>query len=262
LRKRAEAAAKASQTIPANKGSVRMLVLRRAWLTAALLVPALAASTLVMPAWADEPVPYVTDKQVDLSIILPPPTVAGSQEDRVERNYALAVQKAATPERIALANADAKESVFDMFTRTFGPSFSRANLPVASVFFDRVGESEDATTDPAKKFFGRVRPFLADPEIKALVPASKSGAYPSGHTTRVTMMAILLAGMLPERRDAIWARAEEYEESRIIGGMHYPNDLIGGRLAGTAMAAVMLADPAFKADYTATKDELRKVLQK
>jgi acid phosphatase (class A) len=113
-------------------------------------MPALAASTLVMPAWADEPIPYVTDKQIDLSVILPPPTVAGSQEDLVERNYALAVQKAAPPERIALANADAKESVFDMFTRTFGPSFSRANLPVASVFFGRVGESEDATTDPAR----------------------------------------------------------------------------------------------------------------
>jgi acid phosphatase (class A) len=60
----------------------------------------------------------------------------------------------------------------------------------------------------------------------------------------------------------IWARAEEYEESRIIGGMHSPNDLAGGRLAGTAMAAVMLADPAFMTDYAAAKAELRKVLQK
>jgi membrane-associated phospholipid phosphatase len=58
----------------------------------------------------------------------------------------------------------------------------------------------------------------------------------------------------------IWARAEEYEESRIIGGMHSPNDLAGGRLA--AMAAVMLADPAFMTDYAAAKAELRKVLQK
>jgi hypothetical protein len=56
----------------------------------------------------------------------------------------------------------------------------------------------------------------------------------------------------------IWARAEEYEES--LGGMHSPNDLAGGRLA--AMAAVMLADPAFMTDYAAAKAELRKVLQK
>ncbi len=29
--------------------------------------------------------------------------------------------------------------------------------------FARIGESEDATVDPVKPFFGRVRPFLADP---------------------------------------------------------------------------------------------------
>ena len=73
-------------------------------------------------------------------------------------------------------------------------------------------------------------------------------------------MAILMSGMLPERREAIWARAAEYQESRIVGGMHYPNDLDGGRRAGIAMAAVMLNDPAIRADYEAAKVELRKAL--
>src|SRR5262249_31401829 len=161
----------------------------------------------------------------------------------------IAAQKSASPERIKLADADAEESVFDMFTRTFGPAFAPANLPKATIFFARIGDSEDETVDPIKKSFARVRPFLADPEhIKPLIKSTKSPAYPSGHTTRVTMIAIILSDMLPEKRDAIWRRAAEYAESRVIGGMHYPQDLDGGRRAGTAMAATLYTMPAFRAD--------------
>ena len=79
-----------------------------------------------------------------------------------------------------------------------------AGLPKTAYLFARVGESEDATVDPAKPFYGRKRPFLANPDIKPLVRPSTSGSYPSGHATRVTAGAIILASMLPEKRDAIW----------------------------------------------------------
>jgi acid phosphatase (class A) len=226
---------------------------RRILLTAAFLLP-------VLPVLAGEP-PYLTAKQLDLRMMLPPPVAAGTARDKEEQDAVIAAQKAASPERIALAAADAEESVFDMFARTLGPAFAPANLPKASVFFARVGASEDDVVDPAKPFFGRVRPFLANPDaIKPLVKPSKSGAYPSGHTTRVTMVAIILAGMMPEKKDIIWARADEYAQSRVIGGMHYPNDLDAGRRAGTAMAALMFADPAFRADYEAAKVEVRKAM--
>jgi acid phosphatase (class A) len=42
--------------------------------------------------------------------------------------------------------------------------------------------------------------------------------------------------------------------------MHYPNDLEGGKLAGTAIAATLLADAQFRQDMQAAKTELRKVL--
>jgi acid phosphatase (class A) len=229
---------------------------RRRLLAACVLVAPLLASSA---AWAD-PVPYVTDKQVDLSVLLPPPIQPGSPEDQAEQQQILALQKSATPARIQQAQADVTETVYAMFTPVLGPKFSPEKLGAADLFFGRVTESEDPTTDPAKVFFKRVRPFLANPQIKALVTPSKSGAYPSGHTTRVTMCAIILADMLPEKKDLIWQRAAEYQLSRVIGGMHYPNDLAGGRLAGTAMAAVMYADSAFRADFAAAKPLVRAAL--
>jgi acid phosphatase (class A) len=74
------------------------------------------------------------------------------------------------------------------------------------------------------------------------------------------MEAIILSSMVPEKRDQIWARVAEYAESRVVGGMHYPRDLEAGRLAGTAMAAVLFSYPQFVADFNAAKTELRAAL--
>lgn len=227
-------------------------MLTRRLLAGLLLLP------LAAPAWALEPTPYVTSSKLDLAIILPPPVVAGTPVDAAEQATVIAAQAQASPERIQRAAADAEETVFDMFASTLGDRFAPARLPLTTLLFARIGASEDATVDPVKKIFGRVRPWLANPTaIKVLIPKSSSGAYPSGHTTRVTVSAIILASMLPDQRDAIWARAADYAQSRVIGGMHYPNDLEGGRRAGTAMAAVMLTQPDFQADLAAARAELR-----
>lgn len=212
------------------------------------------------PALAANPPPYLTAKQLDLTIMLPPPPPRGGEVEKAEIAAVIAAQKAATPERIALGAHDAEEDVFTMFTVTLGSKFVAGNLPIASMFFARVGDSEDETVDPAKKVFGRIRPWMTSTDVKVLGPSTKSGSWPSGHTTRVTMEAIILAAMLPEQRAAIWARAAEYAESRVIIGMHYPLDLEAGRSAGTAMAALMFADPAFRADFEVAKAEVRKAL--
>jgi acid phosphatase (class A) len=224
-----------------------------------LLAAALAA--LCVPAVGAEIVPYLTAKQLDLLQILPPPPAAGSATDQADVAAVIAAQKDADAARIALAQHDVDESVFVMFTATLGDKFVTGNLPIATLFFDRVGQSEDDTVDPAKTQYGRVRPYLAHADdIKPLVKATKSQSYPSGHTTRVTMMAILLGDMLPEKKAEIWARAREYAHSRVVGGMHYPTDIDAGVIAGTAMATTMLADPAFRADFAAAKAEVRKVM--
>jgi acid phosphatase (class A) len=147
-----------------------------------------------------------------------------------------------------------------MFGAVLGPRFAPTGLPLATAFFARTAATADAAVDPAKKEFARLRPFLASADVKALGPASKSGAWPSGHATQVTVQAIILAAMLPARREAIWARAADYAESRVVIGMHHPQDLAMGSRAGTAIAALLFADPGFRADYEAVRAELRRAL--
>lgn len=224
-----------------------------------LVRTALALMLLASPVIAGE-APYVTAKDIDLRVFLPRPVANDSDAAKEQSAEVLAVQKAAPPERAALAAADDEESVFDMYARTFGPAFKAEALPKASHLFARVGESEDASVDPAKPFFGRIRPYLANPEIKSLGRPSKSGSYPSGHTTRVTAVAAVLTMMLPEKHDEIWRRAGEYAESRVVAGLHYRSDLEAGFRAGSALGAAIMSNAEFKADYAGARDEIRRAL--
>lgn len=65
--------------------------------------------------------------------------------------------------------------------------------------------------NPAKNFFQRPRPYLFDTSIQPVckVKADRTDyAYPSGHSTTGYFEALVLVMMVPEKRDAILARAE------------------------------------------------------
>lgn len=234
-------------------------LLLAALLAAPLAGPAPAAETVAARTLVAEP-PYLTASRLDLTLLLPPPPPPGSAEQARDLAAAIAMQEHASAARIAQAVADANQSVFDMFGRTLGPRFAPAALPAIGALFARLGATEDAVVDPVKAVFARRRPYLADPRVRPLVRASADGSYPSGHATRVTLAAIVLGAMLPGQRASLWARADDYARSRIIGGMHYPLDVEAGRRAGTAIAALLFADPAFRDDFAAARAELRQVL--
>jgi len=223
-----------------------------------LLLASCLAFSLSTPVLAAEP--YVTAKMLDIASLMPPPPVTGSAEDQADLRIVLAAQAQANDLRKAQAFVDSDETIYIMFTGVLGARFVEANLPKASALYARISASEDNTLDASKPFFGRVRPWMAHPEVKAIAKPSKSGSYPSGHTTQVAIDAIVLSAMVPEKSREIWARAEDYAQSRVIGGMHYPTDIQAGWRAGTAMAAVMFALPNFRADFAAARDEVRAAL--
>lgn len=221
--------------------------LTRRWVLVLALFAAVPASARDMP--------YLTAQELDLVSFLPPPVVDPEQLAMV-----LAAQRAASPERIEQAKRDVDESPDTMFGAVLGKPLDPAVLPNMARLFERMRDTEDAVTGPAKKAFKRVRPYMSSSEIKPLVRPSVSGSYPSGHTTNATLAAIVMGDIVPEKRDALWLRAADYSQSRVVGGMHYPNDLFGGKLAGTAIAVALQSRPEFKADFEAAKRELRQYL--
>jgi acid phosphatase (class A) len=225
---------------------------------AALLVAMLAASTPAQNAPSDT---CVEARSLDLERLLPPPPPAGSAQEHEEIARMLEIQRQRTPAQAERARADAEVSIFRFADALANPArFRPADLPATAALFHQVEVEEGAVVGRAKEEFGRKRPFAIEARIVPLLPRTDSGAYPSGHATWAYAAGLVLADLLPERRAAIFARADEYARNRIVAGMHYPSDVAAGELAGTALTALLLACPSFQMQETAARAELRRAL--
>ena len=220
----------------------------------------LAAGLLLLvigsAAQAEDAKPFVTNKDIDLTMILPPPPANDSAQTKAELGEVLTLQVTRTPEMVASAVADSEENVW-RFANVMGPNFTKERLPKFSAFFDRVVETEGAVVDPAKDVWKRPRPHQLSDLVKPAVKLSSSGSWPSGHATVGTMMGIILADMVPEKRAEIMARAAEYAHNREVGGIHYASDVEMGKISGSVIAAVLLNRDDFKAEYEVARAELR-----
>ena len=221
----------------------------------------LASSFLVNAnmAFAADPVPYVTDADVQLQDLIPVPPAQDSAETKAEIAAYHTMEKTRTKEQADFAVADDEESVF-RFLDGMGIKIDPAKAPNAAKFFERVAATEGATVDPVKKIFGRPRPPLVDATIVPLIPLSKSGSYPSGHATMGMLFGMTLAKMVPEKKDAFMARAIQYGESRFVVGVHYESDLAASKMAGAAVGNVMMHNPDFIKEMEAAKGELRSAM--
>ena len=134
-------------------------------------------------------------------------------------------------------------------------NLARAGGVVSSTFFEKYTYDYD-------------RPFVVAPErIERYYregqddPYSETPSYPSGHTNKAAWTATLLAIMLPEVAPQIQARASEAGQSRLVLGVHYPLDVMGGRMMGNQAAADRWADPQFRPLIQHAMLELRRELE-
>ncbi|HTV34100.1 MAG TPA: phosphatase PAP2 family protein [Methylocella sp.] len=119
---------------------------------------------------------------------------------------------------------------------------------------------------PGADRYGNSRPFQTEPVVAPItgpdyfnVPADNtvytrgpvsnlidSPSYPSGHTIYAYEGALVLALLVPERYQAMIARAAEYGNDRIVVSAHYAMDVIAGRtLAIYDLAHLLANDPSY-----------------
>jgi acid phosphatase (class A) len=72
--------------------------------------------------------------------------------------------------------------------------------------------------------------------------------------------ALLLAEIFPERRDELLAWAHRAAWSRIIGGVHFPTDDVGGQLLAETFVAEVLKNPAARAALERARAEAQPFL--
>ena len=182
----------------------------------------------------------------DFAAILPAPPAPGSLAAQADLEAVLQVQAWRTPEQVAWAKFTEKEDVFN-HASVLGAWFTRENLPVTAAFFKKLGDDVYAVGEAAKTLHPRLRPYRAEARVQPCAERPTSNSYPSRHAMFAFVWADVLAELFPEKRAALFERAERAAWGRILGGVHYPSDSVGGRLLAEAFVAECRKSAAFRA---------------
>ena len=195
--------------------------------------------------------------QVDAAQFLPPPPQRGSVEEKAEFDELRAIAARSTPDMRNLAKHDAEDETPDIFNAAIG--FDVAAKPATFKLLQMVVDEEDGDTKPAKAYFHRDRPYASDPSLKTCTPVKPGKAansYPSGHASLAYSMGVVLASLMPEKSQAILARASEYAEHRLVCGVHFRSDIAAGQQYGTVLALRLMQNPQFQSQMDLARAEL------
>ncbi len=228
---------------------LRLSVLTRLGL--ALLLPGLPPALLQA---ADAPAAYLAAGLPDSRQVLPPPPLPDSPEQAADMTAVANVARAASSNEVAAAFAEKKFSAFN-FTPAIGAYFTAEKLPLTAGFLARVQHEAAVATDAAKLLWHRPRPFVLDPSL-ATGKLEASFSYPSGHSTEGYVVALVLADLVPDRRDAILAIGRSLGWHRVQIARHYPSDIHAGRIYGLAIYRELRASEAYRRDFAQATAEL------
>jgi acid phosphatase (class A) len=206
--------------------------------------------------------PFLQPEAVDWKACLPAPPAPGSVAALGDIETVLQVQAARTPEDIAWAKLIEPEKVFVDYGDVFGPWFEEKNLPVLAAFLTQVTSEARQVSDRMKDLYPRQRPPAVEPTVQPVVKIPKSNSYPSGHSLRAFVWAAVLSDVFLDRQADLFARAHKIAWGRVIGGVHFPTDTIGGRIAAQAIVAELRKSPVYRAAVEKCRAEVAPFLLK
>lgn len=199
-----------------------------------------------VPAWPLPPYTRFLD-------IIPPPPAKGSPGEQADLDGVLAMQDHPTKTELEHAEKTVSFSVFS-FAEVLGPAFSTGSYPETAKFFKRLEATANDPKNFIKDTYRRERPYKAFPgAVNALVTPEHGYSYPSGHSTRAWLFALVLGDLDPRHRNALLFSAMQVCNDRVIGGMHYPSDMMASRVLAEELHRILLNNP----DFTRDLEQLR-----
>ena len=236
-----------------------------------LVVMTLCLHVSVKAQWGNNY--YFTQNQLpNLINILPAPPEATSEmmAHDIMRYYwgkeqRLDEERTATARRQAVLTFDA---MYNEFSEPFGMTISSSNTPQLCILLEKALPTADQICNNIKSHYSRRRPFdllneklLTDGKEESASSLKKNGSYPSGHTNRGWVCALILAEVNPDNAEAIFSCGYAYGESRVIVGAHWQSDVEAGRLAGSIAYSRLQTSPAFREQMEKAKEEFKQKTQ-
>ena len=213
-------------------------------------------------------VPYIPQEEMtDVVRCIPaPPQDPSTAFDHDILRYMWGKQQRKDSLRLEMAIRDAiwsLDTTLVILGEPFGVKITKEGTPaIYEVLTRGVTTIENIRFKPKAHYF-RIRPFAYFQE-PSIFPQddewlATEGSYPSGHTIRAWACALLMAEINPATAEAVFARAWESGESRVISGCHWQSDVDASRPVAGIGYARLQTSPAFRVDMARAQEELRKL---
>jgi acid phosphatase (class A) len=200
---------------------------------------------------------------------VPPPPAAGSAAQARDDAAAKAAVALQGGDRWRLATRDADlrmpQAAAQAFSCALGVQMTPEKAPRLMSLLSRTLSDLGLSTYGAKTKYMRPRPFTVDgaptctPQFENVL--RHDGSYPSGHSAAGWGWALILAEIAPDRADAVLSRGRAFGQSRVVCNVHWQSDTEEGRIVAAAVVARLHANPEFRADLEAARDELAALRQ-
>src|SRR5262245_47506336 len=200
------------------------------------------------PAAASDP--SCPTPAVPLGVLLMPPPKPDSAQTKAELQELQRVQESRSPDQVKHVKDDDHRSI-ERFLGGIGIKVESLSAS-ARRFFDCIDVSVRHSVHEAKSTFDRTRPYrLPHNNLRPLKTLSDrdSASYPSAHATYGAALGMVLAEMIPEKREALYKRIQDYGYSRIVSGVHFRSDVYAGNVAGAAIAASLMSNETFRNEF-------------
>lgn len=137
-----------------------------------------------------------------------------------------------------------------------GGNVTRERFPALYTLLGHAASDAWRIGDANQEYWKRTRPWLSDYRVELYAEYIDRPSYPSGHSTTNHIWAHVLSDLVPERRDALFARAHEIGWHRVEGGVHFPSDVEAGKRLAAEIYARMQRSPEFRKEFEAARQEL------
>ena len=210
---------------------------------------------------------FTMDEMPDLVKCLPAPPASGTPEFGYDSlRYFWGKEQRKDPARAAIADRDAGwqiDTIIAIFSDPFGMKLSPEKTPqIWNLLYSGILTMEQIRVRP-KAYYHRLRPFeYFNDHVLTLWEEDElrgEGSYPSGHTIRGWVMALMLAEINPSCAEALYAKGWEYGESRVIVGAHWQSDVDNSRAAASIAYAKIQTSKEFRKQVARARAEFLKL---
>jgi acid phosphatase (class A) len=204
---------------------------------------------------------YIDPASLHLDLILSPPPARDSATTAAELTELHRIEVSRTAAQVAQAKADDQEEDIFVFGNVLGPDFTAGALPITASLSAHVRKDESAASSPLKNTYRRPRPYQLDSTLHPVCAVNNEPtSYPSGHSLSGYLLAFTLVQLVPEKRQQIMDRADDYVHNRLVCGVHYASDIEASRRLAYVIFGSMVASPNFQRDLAAAREETRRKL--